>query len=243
MNNHLYDSFAHWTMTDGEHKNSVWVYSDPHFADPESMHFRGEEYLGDDWQVKRINGKVRKNDTIIILGDVGDPSFVKRLRGHKVLVMGNHDKGASNYRRRSLIAYAEGYDEKRFSTEWDAWRKTDFGTDGERVEAMFELVSKRSFVDNGLFDEVYEGPIMVNDRLILSHEPIEPLPETMFNVHGHVHGGSHDTGPRTLNVCAESIGYEPVSLTSMLAKGLLSDVPSPHRVTIDKAKERKSKCK
>ena len=82
----------------GPRTNNVWFYSDPHFADPEMPYIR-KNYIGDAEQIKRINSKVGRYDTLIILGDVGDAEFVKQLHGYKVLIMGNHDKGASNYKR------------------------------------------------------------------------------------------------------------------------------------------------
>ena len=97
----LYDKFDHW-QNDG----NIWVYSDPHFADDEMKWLRAD-YIGDDAQVKSINSKVGKHDTLIILGDVGDVSFIKKLRGYKVLVMGNHDSGASNYKRVEKFFTAE----------------------------------------------------------------------------------------------------------------------------------------
>ena len=88
----LYNAFAErWY-----HGGSVWFYSDPHFGDEEMKYLR-KNYISDDEQVKRINSKLGKNDTIIFLGDIGDTSFIKKIKGYKVLVMGNHDAGRSNY--------------------------------------------------------------------------------------------------------------------------------------------------
>ena len=88
----LYNSFAERWYRGG----SVWFYSDPHFGDEEMKYLR-KNYISDDEQVKRINAKLGKNDTIIFLGDIGDTSFIKKIKGYKVLVMGNHDAGRSNY--------------------------------------------------------------------------------------------------------------------------------------------------
>lgn len=195
MTNHLYDIFSKWSCTDGEHRNSIWIYGDPHFDDEESKSFRGNEYPGDEEQVRRINSKVGRKDTIIFLGDIGDVEFIKKIRGYKILLLGNHDKGASNYKRTK---------------------------------------------DENLFDEVYEGPLTINDRLILSHEPIQSLPDYLFNIHGHAHD-KKDCGERHLNVCAEHIDYTPICLSSLLQEGLLKEVHSIHRTTIDSAIVRKAK--
>jgi calcineurin-like phosphoesterase family protein len=87
----LYAPFQKWTET-----GTLWIYSDPHFADPEMVHLR-KNYIGDDEQIARINSKVGRKDTIIFLGDIGDEEKVRKIRGYKVLIMGNHDKGATKY--------------------------------------------------------------------------------------------------------------------------------------------------
>lgn len=87
----LYAPFQKWTET-----GTLWIYSDPHFSDPEMVHLR-KNYIGDDEQIARINSKVGRKDTIIFLGDIGDESKIRKIRGYKVLIMGNHDKGATKY--------------------------------------------------------------------------------------------------------------------------------------------------
>jgi calcineurin-like phosphoesterase family protein len=87
----LYAPFQKWTET-----GTLWIYSDPHFSDPEMVHLR-KNYIGDDEQIARINSKVGRKDTIIFLGDIGDEEKIRKIRGYKVLIMGNHDKGATKY--------------------------------------------------------------------------------------------------------------------------------------------------
>lgn len=215
MLNNLYEMFKKWSYVDGIHKNSVWVYSDTHFNEEDMKHLR-KNYIGDDQQIKRINSKVGKNDTIIILGDLGDLNFIKKIKGYKVLIMGNHEKGASNYRR--VQKYIEDYDKGTVEIDLRMYR----------IE------------DNHLFDEVYEGPLMINDRLILSHEPIQTLPSYIFNIHGHDHS-KWFISDHHMNVCAEHINYTPVNLINLLKTGLLKNIDSIHRTAIDNAIERKKK--
>lgn len=177
----LYPPFRKWTE-----KGTLWVYSDPHYSDPEMKELR-TNYIGDEEQIRRINSKVGKHDTIIFLGDIGNEEMVRKIRGYKVLIMGNHDRGASNY--------------------------TD------------------------IFDEVYEGPLFIAEKLILSHEPIN-LPFA-YNIHGHDH--ANELRDHHLNVCAEHINYTPVNVDREIKRGLLSKVDSIHRTTIDRATEKKQK--
>ena len=87
----LYDIFAHWHA-----QGTVWLYADPHFGDKE-LAAGVVNRPSDEEQVKMINSKVGKKDTLIILGDVGDIEFAKKLKGYKILIMGNHDAGKTNY--------------------------------------------------------------------------------------------------------------------------------------------------
>jgi calcineurin-like phosphoesterase family protein len=88
-----------------------------------------------------------------------------------------------------------------------------------------------------VFDEVYSGPLMIGEKLLLSHEPI-PVPWAL-NIHGHDHQGTKRKG--CINVCADVIDYTPVNMNQLLKSGIFKDVESIHRATIDKATERKKK--
>ena len=230
MKKHLYDSIAErWLKKNG----AVWLYSDPHFNDPDSKLMR-PDYIGDEEQLRRINSKVGKNDTIIILGDLGDLSYVKRIRGYKVLVMGNHDAGASNYKRVTTVTGPFVHNESHTEPYTELWEK-HFREHPEHKN-LFDIE------DNHLFDEVYEGPLMINDRIILSHEPISPLPPYMFNIHGHTHRPCNATVPEAfgvaephgMNLCAERTGYMPVSLKRVIESGFLSQTKNIHEYTVDK---------
>ena len=153
------------------------------------MKYLRKDYIGDEEQVARIRSKVGKNDTLIILGDVGDKEWLKKLRGYKVLILGNHDAGATTYA--------------------------------------------------DCVDEVYEGALMISDKIILSHEPID-FPYAL-NIHGHDHSGWEKFNTPHLNMCAEHINYTPISLKQIVKSGILKNIVSIHRETIDTATERKKK--
>lgn len=89
----LYAPFGKW-----KNGGVIWVFSDPHFEDSDCK-LMDKNWISPDEQVAKINAKVGKKDTLIILGDVGNIEYVKKLKGYKVLVMGNHDAGASNYKK------------------------------------------------------------------------------------------------------------------------------------------------
>ena len=178
MLKYLYEPFKKWS--DG---GQVWVYSDPHFEDNDC------KIMSADWptpqeQVIKINSKVGRNDTIIILGDIGNPEYIKQIKGYKVMLAGNHDKGLSNY---------------------------------------------------SMFDEVYGGPLMISDKIILSHEPCG-VPWAL-NIHGHDHSDwAKDSEFPHVNVCSNIIGYTPITLDSIVKSGKVKMVESIHRLAIEKQK-------
>ena len=179
----LYRCFDHW------HKEgTVWIFSDPHFGD-EELRAGVKGRPSDEELVKMINSCVGRKDTLILLGDVGDVEYAKKLRGYKVLICGNHDAGRTLYEK--------------------------------------------------IFNEVYTGPLMIGEKLLLSHEPADV--SWAFNIHGHDHAGA--TRANHLNVCADVVGYKPLNFNKLMKQGIASKVDSIHRTTIDNATKKKKKKK
>ena len=182
----LYPCFQHWSE-----KGSIYLISDTHFYDED------REYMGYDIpesvQLERITSTCHKNDTLIHLGDVGNPKYLDKLKCYKVLIMGNHDAGEI----------------KKY------------------------------------FNEIYTGPLIISDKLILSHEPIcleagiykTPI---AFNIHGHDHSGECYNDDYHLNLAQNVYGYYPLNLKVFINIGILKQVQNIHRVTIDKATEKKN---
>lgn len=178
----VYDMFMNrWSQFQTAH-----VISDLHFNEDDLKQGISKR-PSDDVLVRLINSKVGRKDILFILGDCGDLEYVKQLKGYKVLIMGNHDCGATKYKE--------------------------------------------------IFDEVYEGALIIGEKLILSHEPVD-IPWA-FNIHGHDHKGHKRKGH--LNVCADVINYIPINLNQFLKSGPTAQVYTIHRETIDNATERKRK--
>ncbi len=166
---------------------SCWIISDTHFGDQDLKAGIEKRPIDEDF-VKTINAKCGKNDLLIHLGDVGDISYIRKIKAkYKILIMGNHDAGRTNY---------EPY-----------------------------------------FNEIFEGPVMMGEKLILSHEPVD-VPWA-FNIHGHDHAGTKRKNH--LNVCADVIGYTPINMNQFMKSGTLAHIETIHRETIDKATVRKAK--
>ena len=180
----LYEPFRKWSAA-----GSVYIFSDPHFNDADCK-LMDKDWISSDEQLEILNKVAHKNDTLVILGDVGDLEVAKKIKAYKVLIKGNHDDKA-----------------------------------------------KRLYLD--VFDEVYDGPLMIADKILLSHEPIDGL-DFVFNFHGHDHANWHGNDNTHMNLATNVIGYKPVSLGKLIKKGILSNIPSIHRVAINRAVERKN---
>lgn len=227
----LYPPFQHWGAS-----GTTWIISDTHFNDPDLIHVYADRPSAEE-QVKRINAKCGRADTLIILGDVGDISYVRQLRAkYKILVMGNHDSGASNYKRqifkklfdKGMFQKHEALDEMKrlhpdcaysISEYWDNFTDTFY----------WEVSA-----DNRLFDEVYTGVLVIGEKLMLSHEPIKGC-DWCMNIHGHDHSRSHKNDIYHFNVNADVIGYEPINFNKWMKEGHLANIVSIHRDTIDRA--------
>lgn len=177
----LYPTFRRWS--DGR---GVWIISDTHFGDHDC------KLMDPDWpdindQIKTINHSIKEPACLIHLGDVGDPYYIKRLKGkYKILLTGNHDAGVSKY---------EEY-----------------------------------------FDEIYNGPLMISDKIILSHEPVD-VPWA-FNIHGHDHASNNIGDDHHYNVTANVHHYIAANLNDIIKSGVLKNIMSLHGSTIERARER-----
>lgn len=230
----LYSPFECW----GE--NTCWIISDTHFDDPDLIHAYLDRPSAAE-QVKIINSKVGKNDTLIILGDVGNVEWVKQLRAkRKILVMGNHDAGIGNYQKRIWI---KKFDKREYQKHeaLDEMKRLYPDCSYTIIEG-FDFSSCLGYwevrANNCLFDLVFAGPVMISKKLILSHEPIENC-DWCFNIHGHVHSRDIVNDDYHFNVCADVINYTPINLNRWMKEGHLAKVKSLHRQTIDEATERR----
>lgn len=180
----LYKPFQHWAE-----KGSIYIVSDTHFDDID------REYMGytisSQEQFDIIKKRVHKNDTLIHLGDVGNPRYLLNLRCYKVLIKGNHD--------------VTGKTIPHLATDYDHWTWDSF------------------------FHEVYNGPLMISPKILLSHEPIN-IPWAI-NIHGHDHSGASSN--TSINLAPPHAGYEPYNLKEEIKKGLLTQINDIHRLTID----------
>lgn len=227
----LYDTFKHWAST-----GSVYIISDLHFDDIDCK-IMDKNWITPEDQINIINKYAHKTDTLIVLGDIGDPKYIGKLKaGHKVLIMGNHDETATKFKK---IYWLEKYTDKH------TWEKVDNVEYFDTFELDFFMSNHSSryyrINSNYLFDEIYEGPLFIAEKILLSHEPIEGL-TWCVNIHGHDHA-KHTTDKTHINLAANVCNYTPINLAQAIKNGMLSNIPTIHRITIDNATARSVKKK
>jgi len=159
------------------------------------------------------------------LGDVGNTEWIAKLNCYKVLIMGNHDVGKSKYLRDKtyVMTFTKDEDSHNYGVNSRVYIPGTSNYHGYR--------------DNKLFDEVYEGPLMISEKILLSHEPILGLP-FVLNIHGHDHSGSF-IDANHINMASNVCNYTPFNLGAYIKEHGLSQIKSIHRQTIDNATERK----
>lgn len=227
----LYPIFDSWSEN-----GTVWITSDTHFADPELWVGAKRKVRDDEELVRIINSKVGKNDTLLHLGDVGQIDFIKKIKGYKVLVMGNHDVGMTKYQRKLEVKLfdKDKYSKSEALAEMAKLYPNCQYTIDENFDFHPPFETWMVVADNRLFDEVYSGPLMISEKIILSHEPVE-VPWAM-NIHGHVHWPGATGNATHFNVCPDARkSFEPINFNQLIKNGIASHIDSIHRLTIDSA--------
>lgn len=80
----------------------------------------------------------------------------------------------------------------------------------------------------------------IADKILLSHEPVCGL-RWCLNIHGHDHNNmeQYREDCKHINLAANVCGYTPVNLGKLIKDGILADIESIHRKTINRQVEKK----
>ncbi|MGE0881173.1 MAG: metallophosphoesterase family protein [Acidimicrobiia bacterium] len=176
---------------------NILGYCDRPFADLAAMH---------EGLIERWNDAVGADDEVWVLGDVAMGRFdesialVKRLRGRKVLVAGNHDRCWAGHGDRA-VGYGDVYRAAGFERIVQTATKID-------VAGTSVVVSHFP----------YRGDTQPVDRYV-EHRADDT---GLVILHGHVHGNWQVNG-RQINVGVDVRDYAPVS-EDMLAREIAAAV-------------------
>ena len=80
----LYNFAKEWSKT-----GSIYMVSDTHFEDSDRSYMN--YWMTEDEQISVLKNICHRPDTLIHLGDVGNPEYLDKLKCYKVLITGNHD--------------------------------------------------------------------------------------------------------------------------------------------------------
>lgn len=238
----LYEPFKKWSEN-----GSVWIISDPHFDDSDCK-LMNPNWITPQEHIDIINKNVYKNDTLVCLGDCGNLEWFKKLKvNHKVLIKGNHDdKGDSVYKKEKI---KEVYDADKIN-EKTLFKILKEKYPNDKITLSEEYLFHPPFhrwtviINNNLFDEIYKGALFISPQILLSHEPIYDLPFCV-NIHGHVHNGEYEyydfNEGKHINLAADVANWKLFNLGKEIKNGLISNINSIHRITIDNAIAKKIK--
>lgn len=176
----LYENFQKWSSS-----GSVYIISDTHFEDLDCK-IMDINWISPEEHISRIKKCCHKNDTLIHLGDVGNPEWLLQIKSYKVLIMGNHDQSVEKFRP--------------------------------------------------YFDEIYQGPLFIAEKILLSHEPI--VSDLWVNIHGHDHNPKAKGCEYDINLASNVVNYTVFNLGNAIKNGMISNIKGIHRNTIDNATER-----
>lgn len=220
---------------------TIWVMSDTHFNENDIKKAFPQRPSDDDL-VKQINSICGKRDLVLLLGDVGDTSYLAKLRAKVWLILGNHDLGKTNYQRTTS---KKRFDKQGFQRQeaLDEMKRLYPNcrysiSEGYQFRSPFEYWDVTA--DNMLADQIFEGPVMLGEKILLSHEPVLAVPWCL-DIHGHNHQGPQQSDCYHYNVALEVNDYKPTNLKQLMTSGLLSHIETLHRATIDGATARARK--
>lgn len=219
---------------------NVYIISDLHFSDKDMSDFFNHPSAEE--KIKRINSTISRQDCLICLGDLGDYHWIKDIRAKtKICILGNHDTGAKKYKRN---CYRKIYDADLYSLDeakanfekiyLSKYWNISYYEGWDTCHAPFHYYV--FIADNKMFDYVFQGPLTVGEKVILSHEHIA-VPG-MYNLHGHHHSPDWQDTPERMCLCMEKINYTPLNLKKLLTDGRLKNIESLHRQTINRARDR-----
>ena len=199
---------SRWYTSDHHfgHRNIIG-YCDRPFADVEEMNIA---------MVERWNGLVGDDDEVWVIGDValGDlhanlAEHVARLRGHKILVPGNHDRCWSG-RKDGETCRADYYQLGGFERIVDAPKPVRLGRKKVRISHF---------------------PYLLDEAYGLKFREHRPTDDGSWLLHGHIHEKWRQRG-RQINVGVDAWDFAPVpedSIADLIARGPADREPIPAR--------------
>lgn len=185
----------------------IYVIADTHFSHNNIIKYCNRPFentsLMNQYMVEKWNNIVKPNDIVFHLGDVGFGlkeqliPLITNLKGHKILLRGNHD-------------YSRG------NIYW--------GDLGFELVYKRGIITLRQFLEDvsNLYQEDISSFKKYLDKVVFTHQPIE-CSNDILNIHGHIHNAPLDNIYNIENhycVSVEMVDYTPQTLQNILDKKL-----------------------
>lgn len=160
--------------------------------------------LFDNMIVEKWNERVKDDDVIYCLGDVFakgvDEKLLRKLRGQKTLIVGNHDRSFSLYEKLGwnvVLIVNDNNPKRSYLIEEHCGKKIMF--------SHYPI----------FHSDEYDREIVQFEKAHLCSLFVEEKCEV--NIHGHIHDA--DTSNQlSINVCVEKTGFAPVKIEELLSR-------------------------
>lgn len=181
----------------------LWFTSDTHFGHSAVIEFCERPFRDvrhmEEQLVKRINSRVRPEDTLVIVGDGFFTNsgqrhkILEKINGTKILVQGNHDKGKTQIAGFDLTV-----------------QTMDLLVAGKRVSVSHYPFKPERFKLNM---PLWKALLCDVENLVrFYHKRLKD--EGQYLIHGHTHSRKQFEG-RLLHVGCDAWNYYPVSLSQI----------------------------
>jgi len=164
--------------------------------------------------ITNFNSIVKPNDVLYILGDVGfgdkqeSSNLIQRLRGVKLLVVGNHDRLSLNsYYRMGFSAVLDGATIRIGKTSFCLShypRKSLWS-----IIKLFLLYTKKMYQKERSFQAIWL-------RLKREWTTYRAIGQGEYCLHGHIHSNSQELHNKNLDVGVDAWDFKPVSSQKIL---------------------------
>ena len=194
---------------------NIWVISDL-FLNSKISSLVDENWVDVDKQIEIINKKISDRDLLIVIGDPGDIKYIKEINCSKILITDSRKLCKKLYLNKKYSRYLS-FDEE---IEYIRAENKEYvlnellALKPQYYNVKVDTINSRVDYDCGMFDEIYDGPLMIRPHIVLSHRPVKI--SRGLNVHGDsFYDGESKRVKDNLvwfNVTCNVLNFEPVNL-------------------------------
>ena len=165
------------------------------------------------------NAVVKPGDRVIFLGDVcmgklaNTLPLVARMNGHKILILGNHDRPSRLYHHKNDLKKQEWLE--KYQNYFEIIQETmcmelcrpRSNRPSARLDVVPVLLHHLPYRDDSFVDHSYEG----------RYKEFQPIDDgKTVLLHGHIHNAWKQKGFRQINVGVDVWGYKPVHIDQII---------------------------